>query len=152
MDKTKPRSKHATIKITQLVQRLKNLRRSAYMSSTRRLSFDDLDNYTNADLLNLPGLAKQQFEKLVEMVSTLKKSRLCHPDSLLVYYSVSSYFKRGNCLRAHNVLCYPNIQPFSFRFRNIHNGWNLQIHVDTKKVEIMHFSVDVSACTNTGLQ
>lgn len=109
IDKTKLRSKHAAIKITQLVQLLENLRRSAYMSSTRRLSFDDLDNYTNTGLLNLPWLTKQQFEKLVEMVSTLKKSRLCHPDSLLVYYSVSSYFKRGNCLRAHNVLCYPNI-------------------------------------------
>lgn len=109
IDKTKLRSKHAAIKITQLVQLLENLRRSPYMSSTRRLSFDDLDNYTNTDLLNLPGLTKQQFENLVEMGSTLKKSRLCHPDSLLVYYSVSSYFKRGNCLRAHNVLCYPNI-------------------------------------------
>lgn len=100
IDKTKLRSKHATIKITQLVQLLENLRWSAYLSSTRRLSFDDLDSYTNTDLLNLSGLTKQQFEKLVEMVSTLKK---------LVYYSVSSYFKRGNCLRAHNVLCYPNI-------------------------------------------
>lgn len=109
IDKTKLRSKHAIIKITQLVQLLENLRWSAYLSPTRRLSFDDLDSYTNTDLLNLPGLTKQQFEKLVEMVSTLKKSRLCHPDSLLVYYSVSSYFKRGNCLRAHNVLCYPNI-------------------------------------------
>lgn len=109
IDKTKLRSKHATIKITQLVELLENLRRSAYMSSTRRFSFDDLDNYTNADLLNLPGLTKQQFEKLVKMESTLKKSRLGHPDSLLGYYSVSSYFKRGNCLRAHNVLCYPNI-------------------------------------------
>lgn len=75
IDKTKLRSKHAAIKITQLVQLLENLRRSAYMSSTRRLSFDDLDNYTNTGLLNLPGLTKQQFEKLVEMVSTLKKSR-----------------------------------------------------------------------------
>lgn len=75
IDKTKLRSKHATIKITQLVQLLENLRRSAYLSSTRRLSFDDLDSYTNTDLLNLPGLTKQQFEKLVEMVSTLKKSR-----------------------------------------------------------------------------
>lgn len=70
------RTKHATMKTTQLVQLLENLRRSAFMSSTRRLNFDDLDNYTDTDLLNLTGLTKQQFEKLVEMVSTLKKSKL----------------------------------------------------------------------------
>lgn len=67
------------MKTTQLVQLLEYLRRSAFMSSTRRLNFDDLDNYTDTDLLNLTGLTKQQFEKLVEMVSTLKKSKLRSP-------------------------------------------------------------------------
>lgn len=79
IDKSKLRTKHATMKTTQLVQLLENLRRSAFKSSTRRLNFDDLDNYTDTDLLNLTGLTKQQFEKLVEMVSTLKKSKLRSP-------------------------------------------------------------------------
>lgn len=44
IDRSKHRTKHATIKTTQLYQLLENLRRSASMSSTRRLNFDDLDN------------------------------------------------------------------------------------------------------------
>lgn len=38
-----------------------------------------IDSYIYNDLLNLTGLTKQQFEELVEMVSSLKKSKLRSP-------------------------------------------------------------------------
>lgn len=71
--------KHATIQTSQLVKLLENLRKSASVSTARRLSFDDLEDYTDTDLLYLTALKKHQFEELVEMVTTLKKSKLRSP-------------------------------------------------------------------------
>lgn len=41
-------------------------------------------DYTNTDLLNLTGLKKHQFEELVEMVTTLKKSKFRSPPRLAI--------------------------------------------------------------------
>ena len=59
---------HAYLNRTTILDLLYKIRQLALKSSTRGMSFDDVDSYSDDDLVNLTGLNKEQFLDLYKYV------------------------------------------------------------------------------------
>ena len=59
---------HSYLNRTTILELLNKLREVALKSSSKRMSFDSLDSYSDEDLLNMTGLNKEQFVDLYQYI------------------------------------------------------------------------------------
>ena len=59
---------HSYLNRTTILELLNKLREVALKSSSKRMSFDSLDSYSDEDLLNMTGLSKEQFMDLYQYI------------------------------------------------------------------------------------